>query len=411
MTDLIDEAKRCLQCKNPQCMKGCPVSTPIPEIIKLFLENDIDLAGKKLFRNNPLSVVCSLICPHEKNCMGHCILNKKSAPVKFHEIEHYISSFFLDKSKFYTLENRKYNVGIIGAGPAGISLAIILSYKGFKVSLIDSKEKIGGVLRYGIPSFRLPKTILDKILNAMTQLGIKFRPNTLIGTSITLDDMFNDGYDAIFIGTGVWKPNRIHIPGESLGNAHFAIDYLKSPDSYILGNRVAIIGAGNVAMDVARTILRNTHAAVDIIFNRGENDVTCDRIELKMSLIDGAKMHYYLNTVQILEDGIIVEKVIMEENDGEITYRNDPDSRFKIDADSVIIAIGQGPLSNIVKSTKDLEATNRGLIATTNHGVTSKKGVFAGGDVVTGAKTVVEAVAYTKIVADEIEKYCHSLDK
>ena len=245
----------------------------------------------------------------------------------------------------------------------------------------------------------------------MTQLGIKFRPNTLIGTSITLDDMFNDGYDAIFIGTGVWKPNRIHIPGESLGNAHFAIDYLKSPDSYILGNRVAIIGAGNVAMDVARTILRNTHAAVDIIFNRGENDVTCDRIELKMSLIDGAKMHYYLNTVQILEDGIIVEKVIMEENDGEITYRNDPDSRFKIDADSVIIAIGQGPLSNIVKSTKDLEATNRGLIATTNHGVTSKKGVFAGGDVVTGAKTVVEAVAYTKIVADEIEKYCHSLDK
>ena len=186
-----------------------------------------------------------------------------------------------------------YHIGIIGAGPAGITLAIILAKKGFKATIIDSKDKIGGVLRYGIPEFRLPESLLDKLLARMVELGIEFRPNTLIGPTITIDDMFQDGYHAIFIGTGVWRPNRLRIPGESLGNVHYAIDYLKNPDSYQgLGERIAIIGAGNVAMDVARTLLRKTHAKVDIIFFRGEDEVTATKEELNLSIIDGVNMNY-----------------------------------------------------------------------------------------------------------------------
>ena len=261
MSDIIQEAQRCLKCKKPLCKEGCPVHTEIPTILKMFLEGNMEEAGKLLFDNNPLSAICALICPHEKNCMGHCVLNHKNSPIKFFEVENYISTFFLDKAKLHPEQKNGHLVGIIGAGPAGLTLAILLAQKGYEVTIIDSKDKIGGVLRYGIPEFRLPKSLLDRLLDRMKDLGIQFRPNTLIGPTVTIDDMFDDGYDAIFIGTGVWKPNRLRIPGETLGNVHFAIDFLKNPDSYNnLGEHVVIIGAGNVAMDAARTILRKTSA-------------------------------------------------------------------------------------------------------------------------------------------------------
>lgn len=408
--DIIDEAKRCLKCKRPLCKEGCPVATPINEIMQMFLDGHLDEAGLLLFENNPLSAICSLICPHEKNCTGHCILNRKGAPIKFYEVENYISSFYLEKARLKSCEGNGFHIGIIGAGPAGITLAILLARKGFRTTIIDSKDKIGGVLRYGIPEFRLPKSLLDKLLLRMQELGIEFRPNTLIGPSITIDDMFADGYDAIFIGTGVWRPNRLRIPGETLGNVHFAIDYLKNPDSYNnLGERIVIIGAGNVAMDVARTLLRKTHATVDVIFFRGEEEVTATQEELKLAIIDGIKMNYYLNTVKIEQDGIIVEPVIKETNEaGEVTYINDSANKYKIPASSVIIAIGQGPQSNIVQSSKEIDTNNRGLIQTRENGETTRPGVFAAGDVVYGAKTVVEAVAVTKMVAKEIEEYCYA---
>ncbi|MBO5712511.1 MAG: FAD-dependent oxidoreductase, partial [Acholeplasmatales bacterium] len=250
MSDIIQEAKRCLKCKKPLCKEGCPVATDIPNIINLFLDSQIDEAGKLLFENNPLTAICSLICPHENNCMGNCVLGRKGNPIKFHEIENYVSNFYLEKNKFEKLPTNGRLVGIIGAVPAGITLAILLAKKGYDITIFDSKDKIGGVLRYGIPEFRLPKSILDTLLRRMQELGIKFRPNTLIGPTITIEEMFTDGYDAIFIGTGVWNPNKLRIPGETLGNVHFAIDYLKNPDSYNeLGNHVTVIGAGNVAMD------------------------------------------------------------------------------------------------------------------------------------------------------------------
>ena len=256
MADIIKEAQRCLKCKKPLCKEGCPVKTDIPIIMQMFLDGKMDEAGSKLFDNNPLTAFCSLVCPHEKNCMGHCVLGRKGEPIKFYEIENYISTFYLEKARLEKPKTNPYRIGIIGAGPAGLTLAIILARRGYKITIIDSKDKIGGVLRYGIPEFRLPKALLDKLLLRMQELGIQFRPNTLIGPTITIDDMFTDGYQAIFIGTGVWNPNKLRIPGETLGNVHFAIDYLKNPDSYTqLGQKVLIIGAGNVAMDAARTIL------------------------------------------------------------------------------------------------------------------------------------------------------------
>ncbi|MDE7263626.1 MAG: NAD(P)-dependent oxidoreductase [Anaeroplasmataceae bacterium] len=410
MSDIIQEAQRCLKCKRPLCKEGCPVKTEIPTIMQMFLEGKMEEAGALLFANNPLSAVCSLICPHEKNCMGHCVLNHKNSPIKFFEVENYISTFFLDKANLHPEVKNGHLVGIIGAGPAGITLAIILAQKGYDVTIIDSKDKIGGVLRYGIPEFRLPKSLLDKLLNRMNDLGIRFRPNTLIGPTVTIDDMFEDGYDAIFIGTGVWKPNRLRIPGETLGNVHFAIDFLKNPDSYNnLGDHVVIIGAGNVAMDAARTILRKSAAKVDIIFFRGREEVTALEEELMLAEVDGVKMNYYLNTIKIEADGIIVEPVLKHQNeDGTITYKNDSEHPYKIESSSVIIAIGQGAQTNIVKNTKQIDTNQRGLIETSEKGATTRPGVYAAGDVVSGARTVVEAVAATKKVAEEIDQYIKS---
>ena len=407
MADILNEAQRCLKCKKPLCKEGCPIKTDIPTVMQLFLDGKMDEAGAKLFENNPLSAVCSLICPHEKNCMGHCILNRKGAPIKFFEVENYISTFFLEKAKFEKPTPNGHLVGIIGAGPAGLTLAIILAKRGYDVTIIDSKDKIGGVLRYGIPEFRLPKSLLDKLLIKMTELGIKFRPNTLIGPTITIDDMFSDGYDAIFIGTGVWKPNRLRIPGETLGNVHFAIDYLKNPDSYQnLGDHVVIIGAGNVAMDAARTILRKSNAKVDVIFFRGREEVTALDEEVNLALVDGVKFNYYLNTIKIEKDGIIVEPILKIENeDGTVEYKNDSEHAYKIPSSSVIIAIGQGAQANIVNNTKQIDTNKRGLIQASETGATTRPGVYAAGDVVSGAKTVVQAVAATKVTADEIDNY------
>lgn len=407
MADILNEAQRCLKCKKPMCKEGCPVKTDIPIIMQMFLDGKMEEAGAKLFDNNPLTAFCSLICPHEKNCLGHCVLGRKGEPIKFYEVESYISSFYLEKARLEKIKSNGFKVAIIGAGPAGLTLAIILARRGYKITILDSKDKIGGVLRYGIPEFRLPKALLDKLLLRMNELGILFRPNTLIGPTVTIDDMFRDGYQAIFIGTGVWKPNTLKIEGETLGNVHFAIDYLKNPDSYFqLGDHVVIIGAGNVAMDAARTILRKTRAKVDCIFFRGEDEVTALKEELDLAKVDGLNMNYYLNTVKIEEDGILVDPVIKVENeDGTVEYKSDIKNRFKFPSTSVIIAIGQGAQANIVNNTRQIDTNRRGLIEASDKGATTRPGVYAAGDVVSGAKTVVQAVAATKLVADEIDNY------
>lgn len=405
-TSVIDEAKRCLKCKNPLCKKGCPVSTAVPEMMSLFLEGKMHEAGEMLFENNPLSIVCSLICPHAKQCEGHCILNRKGNPIHVGTVEHYISDYYFNYVSSSTAKNPRKKVGIIGSGPAGITIAFILAMRGYDITLFDAHDKIGGVLRYGIPEFRLSKSILDKIKEKLIAMGVKIRPNINIGPVITIDDLFRDGYKAVFIGTGVWRPNGLTMKGESLGNVHYAIDYLKNPDVYDLGKKVCVVGAGNVAMDVARTVLRHDVRDVTILFRGDEEHIEADAFEVDYAKIDGVKFEYLKQPIELTEEGVkYVSTQLEETEEGFINYTFVEGSEEIFECDSIIISIGQGPRNTLIKSTKGIEVTSRGLLATDSHGQTTREGVFASGDVVTGAKTVVEAVRLSKIVADEMDNY------
>lgn len=401
---VINEAKRCLNCKVPLCRTGCPINTPIPQFIKEFLNDGINEAGEMLFSNNPLSIVCSLVCDHEAQCEGHCVLGKKGSPVHISSIENYISSNYFAKMLPEAAEKKHKKAAIIGSGPAGITIAIILAKRGYDVTLFESKEKIGGVLRYGIPEFRLPKDILDRFEQKMIEMGIKIRPNTTIGGAISIDDLFRDGYLAVSIGTGVWRPNSLKIKGETLGNVHFAIDYLVNPDSYKLGDRVAIIGAGNSAMDVARTALRKGAKEVTVYLR---SDVIRASIrEVEYAKIDGVRFVYSKSPVEITEEGPIFADIETDE-DGNKTVVAGSEKLYP--ADSTIVAVSQGPKDKIITSTTGIDVNKKGLIITNEEGATTRPGIFASGDVVKGAKTVVEAVHYSKQVADAMDEYMSRL--
>lgn len=397
MQHIINSAQTCLDCKKPKCQKGCPVGTPIAEMIRLFLSGDIKEAGQKVFDNNPLSIICSLVCPHEKHCEGHCILNKKNAPVNVGGIENYISTYYMNYREFEKPEQNGRNIAIIGSGPAGISLAMMMAIKGYNITIYEGNDKIGGVLRYGIPDFRLDKTILDKIEVNLKKLGVKIRPNIMIGKNITLCDLQRDGFDAIFIGTGVWKPKKLGIKGETLGNVHFAIDYLKAPHAYDLGKKVIVVGAGNVAMDVARTVIRNGANDVSIMYRKAEVDMPAERIEIDHAKIDGVKFDLFKSPLEFTENGI---KYIRTDESNEEGF---------VQADSILIAISQTARDLIVKNNTGLSLGENGLLTSDENGITTREGVFASGDVVTGARTVVEAVAFSKRVAQSIEDYIQTL--
>jgi len=376
----------------------------------LFLDGRLKEAGEMLFNNNPLSAVTSIICPHERNCTGHCALGKKSQPVEFYKAEQYISRFYLETFQPPLIEKNGKKVGVVGAGPAGMTMSIILALKGYSITLFEATDSIGGALRYGIPEFRLPKSILDLYKKILDSLDVKFRPNTRIGINITTEDMFLDGYDAIFICTGTGRPNRLGLLGETLGHVHFAIDYLKSPDAYKLGKKVAIVGAGNVAVDAARTAIRKEHSEATILHFMGEEEMTANKSEVEMAMIDGVKILHHCQAVRITNDFVKcvkVEKIIAE--DGSVSFEEDFQSSFEVPADSVIIAIGQGPGADVV-SGGSVKVTQRGLLHVDEFGRTSQKGVFAAGDIVTGPKTVVEAVAFAKKASAKIEEYCNNFD-
>lgn len=386
---VMDEANRCLGCKNPQCQKGCPINTPIPEVIKLLKANKLDEAGWMLFENNPLTTVCALICNHEKQCEGHCILGKKGAPVHFSVIEQYISSTYASKMTKGPAPSNGIKIAIVGSGPAGITIAILMARQGYQVTIFESKDKIGGILRYGIPEFRLPKSVLDDIQYRHLEMkGIKIRPNTRIGGAIGVDELFRDGYKAIFIGTGVWKANTLGIKGETFGNVHYAINYLNNPDVYKLGEKVIVIGAGNAAMDVARTAMR-----------QGTREVTCfslsrtiaaSQYEFSYAQLEGVQFTYNKKPVEIVDEGVIFRDLI-ENEDGSFVEIEGSDTLYP--ADSIIISISQGPQNTIVSTTTGLNTNARGLLTVDEVGRTSRPGIFASGDVVNGARTVVEAVS------------------
>lgn len=397
---VVDEAKRCLNCKNPQCRKGCPIGTSIPDMIQMLLKNNTYEAAKMLFDNNPLSVVCSLICNHENQCEGHCILGRKGSPVHISTIENYISDSCFDRLEIPMEPSNGMKAAIIGAGPAGITIAICLARKGYKVTIFEDREMIGGVLRYGIPDFRLPKTILVRYRKKLEAMGVLFRPNIAIGGSITIDDMFRDGYKSVFIGTGVWRPNTLKIKGETFGNVHFGIQYLRNPEVYNLGERVAVIGAGNAAMDVARTAVR--HGAKNVTVFSITEEPAASRSEVEYAKIDGVQFEVNKAPVEILDQGPVMVDVSWDE-EGTMHKLEGTEKLFP--ANSTIISISQGPQDRIANRQKDLQLNEKGLIKVDDKGETTVEGIFASGDVVTGAQTVVQAVYYSKQIADAMDEY------
>lgn len=402
---VMDEANRCLQCKNPQCIKGCPINTNIPEAIRLLKENKLIEAGKMLLENNPLSAICSLVCNHEVQCEGHCVLGTKGVPVHFSSIENYISTTYAAQIKVELPEYNGTKVAIIGAGPAGITIAVELVKLGYRVTIFDSKDKIGGMLRYGIPEYRLSNSSVDKLQGHLINTKrILFRPNTTIGGTIKIDDLLRDGYKSVFCGTGVWRPRPLGIKGETFGNVHFALNYLNNPDSYQLGDNVIVIGSGNTAIDCARTVLRNGSSKVTC-FARG-NKIRASKYELSYATLEGVNMITNKKPIEITDEGVIF--VDTKHNDDH-TYSDIEGSEKLYKADSILVAISQGAKDKLVSTTKGLLLNESGLLKVDENGQTTVPGVFAAGDVVMGAKTVVEAVAQAKEVAKHMHEYMQSL--
>ena len=397
---IVAEANRCLNCKKPRCQQGCPVHTPIPTVIQLFKENRLIEAGELLFENNPMSAVCAIVCNHEKQCAGHCVRGVKDTPVHFSSIEQYISDMYLDRMTVNRPEKKDKRAAVIGCGPAGMTVAIKLAQQGYPVTVFEWKGKIGGLLQYGIPAFRLPKSFLDRYQVRMEEMGITIRTNTTIGSVLMIDELIRDGYDAIFIGTGAEKPRTLGLQGESLGNVLFGLNYLSNPQGHKLGDTVAIIGMGNAAIDVARTALRNGSRHVTL-YARSKN-VTASSSEVAYAELDGAEFVFGMQIQKITPDGPLFNKAIFDENDQIIGYEDEP---VQVYADSTVISISQTPRGKLVRTTDGLTADEHGTLIVDDDYMTTRSGVFAAGDVVTGAKTVVHAVDGAKKAAAAMIRY------
>ena len=404
--NVIAESKRCLNCKKPLCRTGCPINTPIPQMISMFLNGEIKQAGKMLFENNPLSAVCSLVCNHGNQCQGHCIRGLKGEPVEISSIENFVSSAFLDSAELEKAKPNGIKVAVVGAGPAGIVISIKMAQLGYDVTVFESKSEIGGVLRYGIPEFRLPKTIVDRYETIMRKLGVKIEFNVTIGKAFGIEELFRDGFKAISIGTGVTWPIPLNIKGETLGHVHYGVHFLERPDVYELGKSMIVIGAGNVAMDVARTALRRGLCDVKIVVR--SDRYTASEEEKEYAEIEGAQFIFNKAPVEITSEGVMFADTVCDENHKVISTSDKPEL---MRADTVMICVSQRPSNLILTQTKGLEINERGLAKINEDGSTSREGLFASGDVVRGAKTVVEAAETSKRVAMAMDAYLKSLPK
>ena len=406
---VLDEADKCLGCKKPMCQEGCPIHTNIPEAIRLLKQSKLNEAGKMLFENNPLTTVCAIVCNHERQCEGHCIRNKMKThdPVHFSVIEDYISTTYANKMTMGPAPKNGRRVAIVGSGPAGLTISVLLARWGYDITIFEARDKIGGVMRYGIPSFRLPDRILDDFQYRHLELkDIKVRTHTTIGRTLTIDDLFRDGYDAVFIGAGLRKPSAMHIKGESLGNVVFAIDYLGNSKAFKLGDNVAVVGVGNSAMDCARTAIRNGASHVTCYSLSDDKHIQASVYEYSYASIEGVNFRFNKKTVEIREKGMICLDTVTAE-DGSITVIEGSEKLYP--HTGVIVAIGQLAESTLVKTTQGIDTTNKGLLSVDSDGKTTRAGVFAGGDAVNGARTVVEAVATAKNVAVAMDEYMKSL--
>jgi glutamate synthase (NADPH/NADH) small chain len=424
--DALAEASRCLSCKDPKCVEGCPVNVDIPGFIKLVCEEDFSGAIEKIKGTNALPAICGRVCPQETQCEALCVLGKKGQPVAIGRLERFCADYERQEGAKApeVPEPTGKKVAVVGSGPAGLTAAADLAKLGHEVTVFESLHKAGGVLSYGIPEFRLPKGIVQQEVEYIKQLGVEFRPNYIIGRIKTLDELC-DEFDAIFLGTGAGLPSFMGIPGENFNGVYSANEFLtrvnlmKAYDPEYdtrvrLGKHVVVVGGGNVAMDSARSALRLGAEEVSIVYRRGEDEMPARREEIEHAKEEGITFRLLTNPVRILGDEKFnvtsVECIKMELGEPDKSGRRSPvpveGSEFTIPADVVVIAIGTSPNPMIFKGSEGLDQNKRGtVVADEETGATSKCGVFAGGDVVTGAATVISAMGAGKKAAKAIDEY------
>ena len=420
------EASRCLSCKNPQCVTGCPVGINIPAFIKQVKEgNDLE-AAKEIAKYSSLPAVCGRVCPQEKQCEGKCVLGVKGEPVSIGKLERYVADTSRKNNFDLTTTEPKNGkkVAIIGAGPAGLTCAGDLAKAGFDVTIFEALHKAGGVLVYGIPEFRLPKDeVVAHEVENIKKLGVKIETDVIVGKTITIDELFNEGFDAMFIGSGAGLPKFMGIPGENANGVLSANEFLTRVNlmrafdecydtPVVVGKKVAVVGGGNVAMDAVRTALR-LGAEANIVYRRSESELPARVEEVHHAKEEGVKFHMLTNPTEILMDekGCVsgMKCVKMELGEPDASGRRSPveipNSEFIMDVDMVIMALGTSPNPLISRTTKGLEINKKRCLVVNEETLeTTKENVYAGGDAVTGAATVILAMGAGKHAAKSIKE-------
>ncbi|MCR5153523.1 MAG: NADPH-dependent glutamate synthase [Lachnospiraceae bacterium] len=431
----IEEANRCLNCKNRPCVQGCPVNIHIPDFIQHIKEGDFEAAYQEISLTSSLPAVCGRVCPQESQCESKCTLGIKFEPVGIGRLERFVADWHNANVKAAPVapESNGHKVAVVGSGPSGLTCAGDLAKKGYKVSVFEALHTAGGVLVYGIPEFRLPKSIVAKEVESLKALGVDVETNVVIGKTLTIDELFERGYEAVFIGSGAGLPNFMGIPGEELKGVYSANEYLtrsnlmkayeQNPITPIMkGGKVAVVGGGNVAMDAARTALRLGADKVYIVYRRSMEELPARKEEVEHAQEEGIDFKLLNNPVEILgynnpEDprdprngfvtGIKCIKMELGEPDAKGRRRPIPieGSEFVLDVDAVIISIGTSPNPLIKSTTEGLEVNDHGGIIVNESGLTSREGIYAGGDAVTGAATVISAMGAGKTAAKAIDEY------
>ena len=426
----IDEAQRCLNCPKPRCVEGCPVNVEIPKFIKAVAEENFAEAIKILKRKNSLPAVCGRVCPQENQCESKCVLGIKGEPVAIGRLERFVADYArqhgLDAVEASEIVAKGKKVAIVGSGPSGLTAAGDLAKLGYEVTLYEAFHVAGGVLMYGIPQFRLPKEIVQHEIKALKDLGVKIVVNAVIGRTFTIKELMEEeGFDAVYVGTGAGLPYFMDIDGENLNGVYSANEFLtrvnlmkayqfpKVATPVYCGKKAAIVGAGNVAMDAARTAKRLGAEHVYIVYRRGEDEMPARKEEIHHAKEEGIELRLLNNPVRILgnEKGWVsgLECIKMELGEPDASGRRSPvevkGSEYVLDVDMVVMAIGQGPNPLIKQTTPELEVNKRGNIVANEVGATSIPGVFAGGDIVTGAATVISAMGAGKRAAAAIDEY------
>lgn len=423
------EASRCLQCKTAPCRQGCPVEVNIPAFIKMVKEGDFDGAIDEIKTKNNLPAVCGRVCPQEDQCEKFCVLGKRGEPVGIGRLERFAADYAIAKDredKAQAAAEPLGKVAVVGAGPAGLTTAGDLARMGYKVSVFEALHAPGGVLMYGIPEFRLPKSIVQREIAALRKMGVDIQVNAVIGKTFTIDELLTEeGFDAVFIGTGAGLPHFMNIPGENLNGVYSANEFLtrvnlmkayRFPETGTpvrVGRRVAVVGAGNVAMDAARTSLRLGAEKVYIVYRRSEEEMPARAEELEHAKEEGVDFRLLTAPVKVLGDdrgwvkGIECIKMALGEPDESGRRKPVPidGSNYILDVETVVMAIGQGPNPMVQNTTPGLAVNKHGNITADEWGATSKTGVFAGGDIVTGAATVILAMGAGKKAAAKIHEY------